>query len=136
MEGMERRVRDSFASQDFMTTIGAELVSVSAGSVELRLAVRPGLLQQHGFVHAGVVAAIADTAAGYAAMSLLPEGTEVLTAEFKINLMSPAQGQQLVARSKVLRSGTRLTVSSCEVFAVSNDEEACIAMLLGTIAHR
>ena len=136
MGSMEQRIRDSFGKQDFTKTIGAELVSVAPGSVEVRLAVRSGLLQQHGFVHAGVVSAIADTAAGYAAMSLLSEGTEVLTAEFKINLLSPARGDQLVARSRVIRSGKQLTVSACDVFAVSGGEEKCVATLLGTIAHR
>lgn len=131
-----RRIRDSFERQDFMSTIGAELVSVSSGSVEVGLLVRPGLLQQHGFVHAGVVSAIADTAAGYAAMSVLSEGVEVVTAEFKINLLAPARGERLVARSRVIRSGRQLTVSACDVFAVTGAEEKCIATLLGTIAHR
>jgi uncharacterized protein (TIGR00369 family) len=133
---MERGIRESFAKQGFMTTIGAELVTVSAGAVELRVPVGAGLLQQHGFVHAGVVSALADTAAGYAAMSLLSEGTEVLTAEFKINLLSPASGEHLVARARVVRSGKTLTVSACDVFAAANGEEKCVATLLGTIAHR
>jgi uncharacterized protein (TIGR00369 family) len=136
MESAERRIRDSFAGQDFMTTIGATIVSVASGHVEVRLPVRPGILQQHGFVHAGVVSAIADNAAGYASMSLLDEGTEVLTAEFKINFMAPARGGHLVARARVLRSGRRLTVSACDVFAVSQGREKCVATLLGTIAHR
>lgn len=133
---MEQRIRDSFTKQDFMKTIGAELVSVTSGSIELRVPVRAGLLQQHGFVHAGVVSAIADTAAGYAAMSVLSEGTEVLTAEFKINLLSPASGEYLVARSRVVRSGKQLTVSACDVFALASGQEKCVATLLGTIAHR
>jgi len=133
---MERRVRDSFAGQDFMTTIGARLTSVTPGAVEIRLAVRPGLLQQHRFVHAGVVSAIADSAAGYAALSLLGEGREVLTAEFKINLLAPAQGSELVARSRVLRSGKSLSVCTSDVFAVTEGKETCVATLLGTIAHR
>jgi len=133
---MERRVRDSFAAQDYMTTIGAELVSVRPGAVEIRLAVRAGLLQQHRFVHAGVVSAIADSAAGYAALSLLDEGRDVLTAEFKINLLAPAQGEQLVARSRVIRSGSRLSVCASDVFAVTEGKETCVATLLGTIAHK
>lgn len=133
---MEQRIRDSFSSQDFMRTIGAELASVIPGAVDVRVPVRPGLLQQHQFVHAGVVSAIADTAAGYAAMSLLSEGTEVLTAEFKINLLAPARGEQLVARSRVVRSGRQLTVAACDVFAVAGGQEKCVATLLGMIAHR
>ena len=119
-----------------MTAIGAELISVKPGVVEIRLAIRSGLLQQHEFVHAGVVSAIADSAAGYAALSLLEEGREVLTAEFKINLLAPAKGEHLVARSRVLRSGRRLSVCASDVFAVAGGEETCVATLLGTIAHK
>lgn len=136
MSPMERRVRESFAKQDYMTTIGAELTSVVPGAVEIRLVVRPGLLQQHQFVHAGVVSAIADSAAGYAALSLLDEGHDVLTAEFKINLLAPAQGDHLVARSRVIRSGKWLSVCASDVFGVTKGKEACVATLLGTIAHR
>ena len=133
---MDQRIRDSFTSQAFMQTIGAQLVSVSPGAVQVRVPIHSGLLQQHGFVHAGVVSAIADSAAGYAAMSLLKDGTEVLTVEFKINLLSPAHGEHLVARSRVIRSGKQLTVSACDVFAVAGGDEKCVATLLGTIAHR
>lgn len=119
-----------------MKLIGGEVVSVEPGAVELRLPVSEALSQQHGFVHAGVVSAIADTAAGYAAMSAAAEGTEVLTAEFKINLLSPARGEHLVARARVIRSGRRLSVSACDVYAVAGEEEKCVATLLGTIAHR
>jgi uncharacterized protein (TIGR00369 family) len=136
MSSMEQRVRSSFARQDFMQTLGVEMVSVTSGAVELRLPVRAGLLQQHGFVHAGAVSAMADTAAGYAALSMLPEGTDVLTVEFKINLLAPARGESLIARSRVVRSGRQLTVSACDVFAVVGSEEKCVATLLGTIAHR
>jgi uncharacterized protein (TIGR00369 family) len=133
---VELRIAESFARQDFMQTLGAELLAVSPGAVAIGLVIRPGLLQQHGFVHAGVVSAIADTAAGYAALSLQPEGTDVLTAEFKINLMAPARGERLVARARVVRSGRRLTVSACDIFAVEGGEETCIATLLGTIARQ
>jgi uncharacterized protein (TIGR00369 family) len=136
MASIDQRIQDSFTSQAFMKTIGAELVSVTPGAVQVRLPVHSGLLQQHGFVHAGVVSAIADSAAGYAAMSLLEEGNEVLTAEFKINLLSPARGEYLVARSRVIRAGKQLTVSACDVFAVTAEQEKCVATLLGTIAHR
>ncbi|MEO8501849.1 MAG: PaaI family thioesterase [Vicinamibacteria bacterium] len=133
---MEERIRSSFARQDFMQMLGASLESVASGAVEVRLPVRPGLFQQHGFVHAGAVSAIADTAAGYAAMTLVPDGTEVLTAEFKINLLAPAKGDHLVARARVVRSGRRLTVSSCDVFSVAGSAETCVATMLATIAHR
>ncbi|HSE42842.1 MAG TPA: PaaI family thioesterase, partial [Acidobacteriota bacterium] len=90
LNSIEKRIGDSFAKQDFMKTLGAELATVRSGFVEIRLPIRSGLLQQDGFVHAGVISSIADSAAGYAAMSLLDEGREVLTAEFKINLLAPA----------------------------------------------
>lgn len=133
---MVHRVTESFARQDFMTSLGARLEAVSPGQVSIGLDVRVGLLQQHGFVHAGVVSAIADSAAGYAALSLLPAGTDVLTAEFKINLLSPARGSHLVARARVLRSGRSLTVAACDVFALQDGAEKCVATLLGTIAHK
>jgi uncharacterized protein (TIGR00369 family) len=136
MTSIEQRIRDSFARQEFMHTIGGTLASVKPGTVELRLPVRPDILQQHGFVHAGAVSALADTAAGYAAMSLLDEGVEVLTAEFKINLLAPGKGETLIARARVMRSGRHLSVSACDVFAVTGSEEKCIATLLATIAHR
>lgn len=130
------RVAASFARQDFMSSLGARLEAVGAGEVTIALDVRPGLLQQHGFVHAGVVSAIADSAAGYAALSLLPAGTDVLTAEFKVNLLAPARGTRLVARARVVRSGRTLSVCACDVFALQEGEERQIALLVGTIAHR
>lgn len=132
-EEAARRVAESFARQEFMATLGARLESVKPGEVEVALDVRPALLQQHGFVHAGVVSAIADTAAGYAALSLQPPGTEVLTAEFKLNLMAPARGTRLVARARVLRAGRTLTVAAADVFALQDGQETCVATLLGTI---
>jgi uncharacterized protein (TIGR00369 family) len=134
--GAAARVAASFARQDFMASLGARLESVGAGVVTIALDVRQGLLQQHGFVHAGVVSAIADSAAGYAALSLLPAGTDVLTAEFKINLLAPARGTRLIARARVVRSGRTLTVCACDVFALQEGEEKPIALLVGTIAHR
>jgi uncharacterized protein (TIGR00369 family) len=133
---VQLRIAESFARQDFMQTLGAELLSVSPGAVAIGLAIRPGLLQQHGFVHAGVVSAIADTAAGYAALSLQPAGSDVLTAEFTIHLLAPARGERLVARARVVRAGRRLTVSACDVFAVAGGAESCVATLLGSIVHR
>jgi uncharacterized protein (TIGR00369 family) len=132
----DQLVRDSFARQEFMRTIGAEITTVGPGSIEIDLAVRPSLCQQHGFVHAGVISAIADSAVGYAALSLLPEGADVLTAEFKINLLAPAKGERLIARARILRSGKRLSVARSDVFARAGGDETMVAALLGTIAHR
>ncbi len=97
-----------------MTTIGARLVSVAPGSVEIALPVAGHVSQQHGFVHAGAVATIADSAAGYAALSLMPAGAGVITAEFKINLLAPAAGDELIARGKVVKAGRTLTLAQAE----------------------
>lgn len=116
-----------------METIGATLESVAPGSVAI--AVRPGaaIAQQHGFVHAGAVSAIADTAAGYAALSMMPATAGVLTTEFKINLLSPAEGDRIVARGKVVKSGRTLTVAQSEVFAESGGRSKLVALLTATL---
>ena len=108
----EARVRASFARQRVMETFGARLVSVAPGEVEIGLAFSEGLTQQHGYLHAGVVTAATDTACGYAAMTLAPPGGEVLSVEFKINLLSPAAGESLAARARVGREGREKLVAS------------------------
>ena len=127
------RVRASFAKQAFMNTLGATMTHVAPGEVDIRLAVRPDLTQQHGFVHAGAVASIADSACGYAAFTLMPDDTGVLTVEYKINLMAPAAGQELVARGRVVRAGKTLTVCEARVVAVKDGIEREIALLVSTI---
>jgi uncharacterized protein (TIGR00369 family) len=134
--GAEERVRASFARQGFMHYLGAELAEVGAGSCTISCRPRPELTQQHGFVHAGVVAAIADSAAGYAALTLTPVGSEVLTVEFKLNLLAPAEGELLTARSRVMRAGRTLTVCESGVFAQRNGEETQCAAALVTIIRR
>lgn len=129
------RIRRSFEHQAFMKTLGARLTRVAKGRVAISIKVSEPITQQHGFVHAGVVSALADTAAGYAAMSLLPDDVEVVTAEFKINLLKPAMGAALVAEARVIRSGRTLSVSMAEVFAVTGDTRGHVATLLATIAH-
>src|SRR5215831_13771079 len=106
---LEKRIKENFALQGALTALGAEMVSVQPGAVEIHMRYQPGLTQQHGYVHGGVIATIADTACGYAAMSLVPEGTEVLTAEFKINFVNPARGDLFIARGKVKKTGRTLT---------------------------
>jgi len=129
----EARVRASFGRQRFMEMIGARLVRLAAGEVEIELPHRADLTQQHGFVHAGVVTALADTACGYAAFTLMPAGVGVLSVEYKINLLAPARGELLVARGRVLRPGRTLTVCAGEVFARHAGEESLVATLLGTM---
>jgi uncharacterized protein (TIGR00369 family) len=127
------RVRDSFARQGAMALIGAELVRVEAGSVDIAVAFRPELSQQHGYYHGGVVGMIADSAGGYAAFSLMPEDASVLTVEYKINLLAPAEGERLIARGRVTRPGRTLTVCSVDVFAVRGGKEHLCATLLQTL---
>ncbi|MFT3883389.1 MAG: PaaI family thioesterase [Gemmatales bacterium] len=107
----ERRVRDSFARQKVMETLGAVMSRVDEGMVEITLPYRVELTQQHGFLHAGIVATILDSACGYAAFSLMPADVAVLTVEYKINLMRPAKGERFVARARVVRPGKTVTVS-------------------------
>ena len=134
--GTEERVRASFARQGLMGHLGARLVAVGPGMCAIACAPRPELSQQHGFVHAGVVAAIADSSAGYAAMTLTPEGSEVLTVEFKLNLLAPAHGDLLIARGTVLRPGRTLTVCEAAVVAILDGEETQCAAALVTMMNR
>lgn len=132
-EAAVARVAASFDKQGLMHTLGAILGRIEPGSVEIILPVAAHLSQQHGFVHAGAVAAIADSAAGYAALSLMPPGSGVLTTEFKINLLSPAGGERLVARGRVIKAGRTLTLALSEVFAVREGQEKLCAMLTATL---
>jgi uncharacterized protein (TIGR00369 family) len=113
----ERRVRDSFVRQRFMATLGATLDLVRAGEVHIAFAHREDLTQQHGYLHAGVLASVADSACGYAALSMMEPGTGVLSVEFKINMLAPAAGTRFVAIGRVVRSGRTITVCSGEVRA-------------------
>lgn len=106
----ERRTRESFARQGAMAHLGAELLAVRPGRVEIAAAFRPELSQQHGFFHAGIVATLADSAGGYAAYTLFPADAGVLTVEFKVNLMAPADGERVVAAGRVIRAGRTITV--------------------------
>jgi uncharacterized protein (TIGR00369 family) len=129
----EARVRASFARQRVMETIGAELVRVAPGEVEIGLAFREDLTQQHGYLHAGIVAAVVDSACGYAAMSLAAAGAEVLSIEFKLNLLSPAAGERFVARARVKRAGRNVTVCAGDLFATGGGAEKVVATMLATM---
>lgn len=130
---MITRIKDSFARQGLMATFGASLTRIAQGAVEIAAPILPETTQQHGAGHAGVTFALADTAAGYAALTMMEDGREVMTAEAKINLLAPAIGERLVARGKVVRAGRRLVVVQAEVFAIKNGTETCIAILQGTM---
>lgn len=129
----EAKVRDSFGRQTFLVTLGAKIESLVAGGCSIVLHSRPDLCQQHGFLHAGVTATLADTAAGYAAFSLMPAGSTVLTAEFKINLLAPASGTTFVARASVLKPGRTLTAVTCDVASIGDGQEIVVASFLGTM---
>jgi len=111
----ETRIRESFGRQKVMGLIGATLAGVTAGRVEIALPFRDDLTQQHGFFHAGIVGTIADSAGGFAAYTLMPAGSSVLSVEYKINLMAPADGERLLASGQVVRPGRTLTVCDLEV---------------------
>jgi uncharacterized protein (TIGR00369 family) len=128
-----RRVQGSYDRQTFMHTIGARLVKLEPGVCELEMPTRPDLCQQHGYIHAGVTTTLADTAAGYAAFSLMPAGSSVLTSEFKINLLNPAEGDKLVARAEVEKPGRTLVVVRADVFGVRNGRERKVATMLATM---
>jgi uncharacterized protein (TIGR00369 family) len=127
------RVEASFGRQAFMGHLGIALVHLAPGEVDLVVPYQKGLTQQHGYFHAGVTATIADSAAGYAALSLFAPGTGVLTTEFKINLLAPARGETLIARGRVIKPGRTLTVCRSDVAAVTDGAETLIATALFTM---
>lgn len=129
----EERIRASFARQGLMTTLGARLDKVAPGLVEIVMRPAAAIAQQHGFVHAGALSAIADTAAGYAALSLMPPGRGVLTVELKINLLAPARGERVRARGRVVKAGRTLTLAQADVFAESGGEEKLVALMTATL---
>lgn len=133
---IERSVRESFERQALMRTIGAAITKIEEGAVEISLAHDPALTQQNGFLHAAVVTAILDSAAGYAALSAMPPESDVLSVEFKVNLLAPARAERYVARSRVKRAGRMITVCEADAFALDGGSEMLIATLLGTMMRR
>jgi uncharacterized protein (TIGR00369 family) len=129
------RVRASFARQGAMATFGAELTDVVSGRAAIALPIEPRLSQQDGFLHAGVVVAL-DSACGYAALTLMPDDAEVLTVEFKVNLLAPASGERLVAEGEVVRAGGTLTVCRGDAYAEQAAERGHVATMLATMVRR
>ncbi|MCP3981683.1 MAG: PaaI family thioesterase [bacterium] len=127
------RVRDSFQRQTVMHTIGAQLTHVGPGEIDIELPFRDDLTQQHGFLHAGIVATVLDSACGYAAFSLMPAEAGVLAIEFKVNLMSPAVGPTLTARGRVERAGRTISVCTGEALVRDGDATKVVARMQGTI---
>ncbi len=131
---IEHRIRESFDRQALMRTLGAELAGVADGEVRIRLTFSPHIAQQHGFVHAGAIAAIADSACGYACLTKMPEDAAVLSVEFKINLLAPAAGKSFLAVAKVVRAGKTISVATAEVLTESESgTPKCIAMMQATM---
>lgn len=119
----KRKVEESFKRQKFMELINAKLIDVKPGFCEIHLPYNSNLTQQHGFFHAGIISTLADNAAGYASFSLMDEHSSILTVEFKLNLLSPGDGELLIGRSNVLKNGKTLKVCRSEVYVVKNGEE-------------
>ena len=129
-------IRDSFARQTLMTTMGVRIARIAPGEVDLAMPHSPAFCQQNGYLHAGATASLADSANGYAAYTLAAAGTDVLAVEFKINLLAPAKGDGYLARARVVRSGRTLTVCLADVFARDGSRETLIATMLSTIIVR
>lgn len=127
------RIKNSFAAQSMMATLGAELSEVTSGLVRISAPILAGTRQQQGFGHAGLTFSIGDSAAGYAALTLLPLDMEVVTAEIKINLLAPARGTRLIATGRVIKPGKRLSVVTAEVHAEEDGKQTLVAILQGTM---
>lgn len=135
MNDIQERITASFKSQGLMATLGAQLVSVADGEVHIALPFSERLSQQHGYVHAGAITSIVDSACGYAALTKTPPECEVVTAEFKINLLRPAIGERFLAIGKVQSSGKLLTVCTGEVRAFSGNAFKVVAIMQATIVN-
>jgi uncharacterized protein (TIGR00369 family) len=127
------RVRESFARQRVMLLIGASVTRIEPGAVDIELPFRDDLTQQHGYIHAGIVASIVDSACGYAALTLMPAGSGVLAVEFKVNFLAPARGARLVAEGRVTRAGRNITVCAGDVLADQDGRRKQIATMLSTV---
>ena len=130
---LRTRIQASFDRQSMMVTFGAQLDEVARGSATLSAPILPGSRQQQGFAHAALTFGLGDSAAGYAALTMIPEDQEVVTAEIKINLIAPAKGDRLIARGRVIKPGRRLIVVTSEVASVADGDETLVAILQGTM---
>ena len=131
---IDRKVRESFAAQTAMTTVGATMTRLAYGEAEIELPAAPHIRQQQEFVHGGVVAMILDSACGYAAFTTMPADSEVVSVEFKINFLRPALGERLIARGRVLRTGRAISVCQGEVYALREGREDMVAAMQATMA--
>jgi uncharacterized protein (TIGR00369 family) len=129
----ENRVRESFTRQRVMTTLGAQFTRVSAGEVDIEMPYRSDLTQQHGYLHAGIVTTVLDSACGYAAFTLIPAGATVLSVEFKTNLLAPAAGELFFARGRVVRAGRSITVCEADGWMRDGGDKKHVALMIATI---
>jgi uncharacterized protein (TIGR00369 family) len=129
----ETRVRESFARQKLMTTIGANLTEVSPGRVIIEMPFNEDFTQQHEFIHAGIITAIVDSACGYAAFSLMPVDADVLSIEYKVNFLSPAVAERFIARGQVIKTGRTITVCEGDVTALNEGKEKTVAAMMATM---
>jgi uncharacterized protein (TIGR00369 family) len=127
------RTRASFARQQVMATLGIEMVHLEPGEVHLTMRPDPAYTQQHGFMHAGIITTALDSACGYAAFSLMAAEAEVLTVEFKTNLLAPAKGERFVFRGEVIKPGRTLTICDGRAFALERSKEKLVATMTGTL---
>ena len=127
------RVEASFNQQQVMKTLGVKIESLQPGEIELMVPYGVAYTQQHGFMHAGIIATVLDNACGYAAFSLMPDDVAILTVEFKTNLLAPARGERFLFRGKVVKPGRTITVCEAQAFAVGGGEEKLVATMTGTL---
>jgi len=132
----ERQLREGFARQAAMSLFGATIGRLAPGEMEIVMPFRPEITQQTGTIHAGVIAAIADSACGGAAFSLMPPGSDVVSIEFKLNLLAPATGDAFVARARVVRAGKTISTCAADVFALAPTGETLVATMLATMMRR
>ena len=128
-----QRVQDSFYGQPFMQLVGGRIVSITPGHCEIHLPHKPELTQQHGYFHAGIIGTMADNSGGYAALTLTPPGKEVLTVEYKLNLLLPGNGRGLISRGRVIKAGRTLIVCQSDVFNVNENQETLAATAIITL---
>ena len=132
----ESRVRENFARQPVMQLIGASLRRVEPGAIDIAIPYRDDLTQQNGYLHAGILTTVADSACGYAAYTLMPAGADVLSVEFKVNLLRPAAGETFVAEARVVKAGRTLTVTRCDVYGWAAGEAKLVVTMLATMIRR
>ena len=132
----ESRIRENFARQRVMQLFGASMERVAPGAVDIVLPYREDLTQQDGYIHAGVITTVADSASGYAAYTLMPADSGVLSVEFKVNLLRPAEGQEFVAEARVVKAGRTLTVTRCDVHARARGATKLVATMTATMIRQ